>query len=51
MEVLPYFLYTIQTTMTGSFLVNQPVISEVVKGIKGVSAYYPELTKVVQNIH
>lgn len=47
LECLPYFLYTIQATMIGSFLVNQPIISDITKNIKGMNTFYPELVKAV----
>ena len=47
LECLPYFLYTIQATMIGSFLVNQPIISDIVKNIKGMNTFYPELVKAI----
>lgn len=45
MECIPYFLFTIETTMIGSFLVNQPIISNLIKNIKGMNTFYPELVK------
>lgn len=45
MECLPYFLFTIECTMIGSFLVNQPIISDITKNIKGMNTFYPELVK------
>lgn len=47
MECLPYFLYTIQATCLGSFVVNQPIISDICKNIKGMNTFYAELTKSV----
>lgn len=47
MECLPYFLFTIQTSMIGSFIVNQPMISDITKNIKGMNMFYPELVKAV----
>ena len=46
MEVLPYFMFVIQATMIGSFLVNSPMIGDVVKNIKGINKFYPELVKI-----
>lgn len=46
-ECLPYFLYTIEATLIGSFLVGQPIISDVCKLIKGMNAFYPELVRSV----
>ena len=45
METLPYFLYIIEATMIGSFLINQPIVSSIVKNIKGMNLFYPELAK------
>ena len=45
METLPYFLYIIEATMIGSFLINQPIVSSIVKNIKGMNLFYPELSK------
>ena len=47
LECLPYFLYTIEASMIGSFLVNQPIISDITKNIKGMNTFYPELVKAV----
>lgn len=47
MECLPYFLYTIQATMIGSFLVNQPIIYDIIKNIKSMNTFYPELVKAI----
>lgn len=48
LECLPYFLYTLNTVMVGSFIVNQPVITDITKNIKGMNRFYPELLKAVQ---
>lgn len=45
METLPYFLYIIEATMIGSFLINQPIVSSIIKNIKGMNLFYPELAK------
>lgn len=47
MECLPYFIYTLQATMIGSFLVNQPIISDITKNIKSMNTFYPELVKAI----
>lgn len=47
MECLPYFMFIIQATLLGSFLVNQPIISDITKNIKNMNIFYPELTKAV----
>ena len=47
MECLPYFLYTIEASLIGSFLVNQPIINDIIKNIKGMNTFYAELSKSV----
>lgn len=47
LECLPYFLYVIEASMIGSFLINQPMISDICKNIKGMNSFYPELVKSV----
>jgi hypothetical protein len=47
LECLPYFLYTIEASMIGSFIVNQPMIADITKNIKGMNTFYPELTKAI----
>lgn len=48
LECLPYFIYTIEATLIGSFLVNQPIISDITKNIKGMNTFYSELVKSVE---
>lgn len=45
LEVLPYFLYTIETALCGSFIVNQPIISQIFKITKGINTFSNELNK------
>ena len=47
METLPYFIYVIEASMIGSFLVNQPAISQITKTVKGMNSFYQELSKVL----
>jgi len=47
MDTLPYFLFTLSATYIGSFIVNQSVISDIVKNTKGANIYYNELSKLV----
>lgn len=47
LECLPYFLFTIETSMIGSFIVNQPIISDITKNIKGMNTFYPELFRAI----
>lgn len=48
-EVLPYFMFTITSSMIGSFIVNQAIISDVIKTVKGMNNYYAELVKALVN--
>ena len=45
LECLPYFLFAITSSMLGSFVVNQPIIYEILKNTKGINYFYPELGK------
>lgn len=45
LETLPYFLFVLQSTMVGAFLVNQPMVNDILKIVKGATHYYPELLK------
>ena len=47
LECLPYFLYTIEASLLGSFIINQPIISDITKTTKGMNNFYPELVKSV----
>lgn len=47
LECLPYFLFTIQSSMIGSFIVKQPIIADVFKSVKGMNNFYPELVKTI----
>jgi hypothetical protein len=49
LECLQYFLFTVQTTMIGSFIVNQPLISNNIKRSKEIKVFYPELTKILKS--
>lgn len=44
-ECLPYFLFTLEATIISSFIVNQPIISEIAKRTKGINTFYAELAK------
>lgn len=46
-ETLPYFLFSVESVMIGSFIVNQPIINDILKTVKGIKNYYPELLKIV----
>ena len=45
LECLPYFLFTVQATLLGSFIVQSPSISDIIKNIPGMNIFYPELVK------
>jgi len=47
METLPYFLYVIEASMIGSFLVNQPAVSQITKMTRGMNTFYQELARVL----
>lgn len=47
MECLPYTIFTICGSMLGSFIINQPIIMDIIKGIRGANTLYPELMKSV----
>lgn len=47
LECLPYFLFTIETSLIGSFIVNAPIITDITKNTKGMNSFYPELVKVL----
>ena len=45
LECLPYFFFTVTSSMIGSFIVKQPIVADVLKNIKGMNNFYPELVK------
>lgn len=45
MDVFPYFLFAMTSSMLGSFIANQPVIYEILKNTKGMNYFYAELSK------
>lgn len=47
MDVFPYFLFTLSASYMGSFLVNQPIINDIIKNIKNSNIFYNELTKIL----
>ena len=47
LECLPYFLFTISCSLLGSFIVNQPIITNVTNNVKGMNTFYNELVKVM----
>lgn len=47
LECITYFLFTIQTALIGSFIVNTPIITDITKTIKSMNTFYPELVKAI----
>ena len=45
-DCLPYFLFTLTSSLLGSFIVNRPVIADILKNTKGMNGFYSELGKV-----
>lgn len=45
-DCLPYFIFTLTSSLLGSFIVNQPVVSDILKNTKGMNNFYSELGKV-----
>lgn len=47
LECLPYFLFTIEASLCGSFIINQPILSDITRNTKGMNTFYPELVKAI----
>ena len=47
LECLPYFLFTVESSLLGSFIVNQPIITDITKGTSQMNIFYPELIKIL----
>ena len=47
MDTLPYFIFTLAATYCGSFMINQPIINDIIKNIKNSNIFYNELSKLV----
>lgn len=45
LDYLPMLFYVISATLTGSFIVNQASLGDLVKNTKGVNSYYSELSR------
>lgn len=45
-DCLPYFLFTLTSSLLGSFIVNRPVVADILKNTKGMNGFYSELGKV-----
>ncbi len=46
-ECLQYFLFVVEAALIGSFLVNQPMITDITKTTKNMNRFYPELVKAI----
>lgn len=46
-DAFPYMYYVITNTLLGSFLVNVPTMSEIVKNTKNINLFYSEINKIV----
>lgn len=49
-DSFPYFYYILINAILGSFLVNVPTMSEIVKNTKGINVFYPEISKIAIEI-
>jgi hypothetical protein len=47
LEVLPYFLFSIEASINGSYIINRDLIMDAISMTKGMKSFYPELTKVI----
>lgn len=47
LEVLPYFLFMITSSLIGSFIVRADIITDVAKRVRGMNKFYPELVRSV----
>lgn len=47
MDTFPYFLFVLICAYNGSFLVNQPIINDIIKNISSSNIFYNELSKIV----
>lgn len=45
LDYLPMMFYVISATLTGSFLVNQTALGDMIKNTKGINSYYSELSR------
>lgn len=46
-DVLPYFLFGISSSLLGSFIANQPIIQDIARQTKGINYFYPELSRII----
>ena len=47
LDAFPYMIYIINNVLLGGFLINVATLSELVKNVKGINLYYPELAKIL----
>lgn len=45
LDYLPMLFYVISATLTGSFIINQSSLGDLIKNTKGVNSYYGELSR------
>lgn len=48
LEVLPYFLFMITSSLIGSFIVRADIITDVAKRVRGTNKFYSELVRSVE---
>lgn len=46
-DYLPYLFFIIINVLIGSFLVSQAALNDIIKNIKGMNRFYPELAKTI----
>ena len=46
-DYLPYVFFVVTNTLLGTFLVSQTALNDIIKNIKGISKFYPELSKLI----
>lgn len=47
MDTLPYLIFSLSATYCGSFIVNQPIINDIIKNTRNSNIFYNELAKLV----
>lgn len=47
MDTLPYFLFVVMSAYLGCYLINQPIVYDIIKHTKGSQNFYTELTRIV----
>ena len=46
-DYLPYVFFVVTNTLLGTFLVSQTALNDIIKNIKGMNKFYPELSKLI----